>query len=149
VSRGAAAGDLDNDGDPDLLLTNNHGPARVLLDVAPRQGRWLQVRLRGVSDNRDGIGARVGVVRAGAPTLWRRVHTDGSYLTAGDPRVHFGLGAAPPTGIVVQWPRGARESWPVPGLDRLLTLEQGTGRAVPPASAVANDGRLCCNRTRP
>jgi hypothetical protein len=137
VSRGVAAGDVDNDGDLDLLLTNNNGPARLLLDVAPRQGRWLEVRLRGTSDNRDGIGARVGVLREGAPTLWRRAHTDGSYLTAGDPRVHFGLGAARPTQVVVEWPGGRREAWPVPGVDRLLTLTQGTGQA---ASATAGAG---------
>lgn len=129
VSRGVALGDVDNDGDLDVLVTNNNGPVRLLLNVAPRRGPWLQVRLRGVSDNRDGIGARVGLVRDGAPTLWRRVHTDGSYLTAGDPRVHFGLGATRARELVVQWPGGSREAWPVPGVHRFLTLTQGTGRS--------------------
>jgi hypothetical protein len=128
VSRGVVPGDVDNDGDVDVLVTNNNGPVRLLLNVAPRRGAWLQVRLRGVGDNRDGIGARVGLVRDGAPTLWRRVHTDGSYLAAGDPRVHFGVGTARPRELVVQWPRGLHEAWPVPGTDRLLTLTQGTGR---------------------
>jgi hypothetical protein len=128
VSRGVAPGDVDNDGDLDLLVTNNNGPVRLLLNVAPRRGWWLQARLRGVADNRDGIGARVGLVRDGAPTLWRRVHTDGSYLTAGDPRVHFGAAATRPRELVVQWPGGMHEAWPLPGTERLLTLTQGTGR---------------------
>jgi hypothetical protein len=143
VSRGVAAGDVDNDGDLDLLLTNNNGPARLLLNAAPRRGGFLQVRLRGTVDNRDGLGARVGVVRAGAPTLWRRARTDGSYLTAGDPRVHVGLGAARPREIVVRWPTGRQEAWPAGEAERLITLIQGTGRAVAPAVAV------CCNPKRP
>jgi enediyne biosynthesis protein E4 len=130
VSRGAAVGDVDNDGDVDVLVTNNNGPVRLLLNGATRRP-WLAVRLRGVADNRDGIGARVGLEREGEPTLWRRVHTDGSYLTAGDPRVHFGLGAARPRHVIVHWPSGAREAWAVSGQNRLLTLLQGTGRPGP------------------
>jgi hypothetical protein len=130
VSRGVAAGDVDNDGDVDLLVTNNNGPVRLLLNVAPRQGSVLQVRLRGVADNRDGIGARVGAVREGAPTLWRRVHTDGSYLAASDPRVHFGLGGTRVREVRVRWPNGTREAWPVEGTGRVLTLTQGAGRAL-------------------
>ena len=143
VSRGVAAGDVDNDGDLDLLVTNNNGTPRLWLNTAERRGRFLQVRLRGTADNRDGIGARVDVVRAGAPTLRRRVRTDGSYLAAGDPRVHFGLGSARAEEIVVRWPGGGHESWPAGGADRMITLIQGTGRAVAPVVAV------CCNPKRP
>jgi hypothetical protein len=132
ISRGAAVGDVDNDGDVDLLVMNNGGPVRLLLNTSPPRP-WLQVRLRGLTDNRDGLGARVGLEREAAPTLWRRVHTDGSYLTAGDPRVHFGVGGARARTLLVQWPSGRRESWPVPGADRLLTLTQGTGRPWPVA----------------
>jgi hypothetical protein len=127
VSRGAAAGDVDNDGDVDVLVTNNNGPVRLLLNGARRRP-WLEVRLRGASDNRDGIGARVALEREGEPTLWRRVHTDGSYLTAADPRVHFGLEGARARTVLVQWPSGSREAWSVSGAHRLLTLTQGTGR---------------------
>jgi hypothetical protein len=129
VTRGVTAGDVDNDGDVDLLVTNNNGPARLLLNEAARRGGWLEVALRGVTDNRQGLGARVGLVRDGAPVLWRRLHTDGSYLTASDPRVHFGLGTATAREVRVQWPNGMRESWPVEGAGRLLTLTQGTGRS--------------------
>jgi hypothetical protein len=131
VSRGAAVGDLDNDGDVDLLVTNNDGPVRLLLNTAPPRP-WLQLRLRGTTDNRDGLGARVGLARAAAPTVWRRAHTDGSYLTAGDPRVHFCLEGARAQTVLVQWPSGSREAWPVTGTNRLLTLTQGTGRPWPP-----------------
>jgi len=132
VSRGAAFGDVDNDGDVDVLVTNNNGPVRLLLNDAGDGRHWLQLRLRGTSDNADGIGARVGVVRTGVPTPWRRVHTDGSYLSASDPRVHFGLGTqAQIEAVLVEWPSGRREAWLRPGVDRLLTLRQGTGQPWP------------------
>ena len=128
VGRAAAFGDVDDDGGIDVLVTNNNGPARLLLNQAPR-GHWLQVRLRGVQDNADGLGAWVGVVRAGVPTLWRRAHTDGSYLAAGDPRVHFGLGSSTAyQSVVVRWPSGRRETWTNAGADRTITLRQGTGK---------------------
>jgi hypothetical protein len=132
VSRGAAFGDLDNDGDVDVLVTNNNGPVRLLENRQASACRWLQVRFKGVSDNADGLGARVGVVRPGAPTLWRRAHTDGSYLSASDSRVHFGLGhQAKLEAVLVEWPSGRREAWLHPGVDRLLTLRQGTGQPWP------------------
>jgi hypothetical protein len=69
----------------------------------------------------------VGAVRDGAPALWRRAHTDGSYLAASDVRVHFGLGTALGREIVVRWPNGLQETWPVSGTNRVLLLTQGTG----------------------
>ena len=92
VSRGAAFGDIDNDGDVDILVTNNNGPVRLLLNEVGSRRHWLQVQLQGVTSNRYGMGARVGVIRNGKKSLWRRAHTDGSYLSANDHRVHFGLG---------------------------------------------------------
>ena len=88
---------------------------------------WLSVRAEDGPRNRFGVGALVGVERAGKPTLWRRVRTDGSYLSAGDVRVHFGLGAQPTiTAIVVQWQDGTRERWTDIKSDRLVTLTRGT-----------------------
>jgi hypothetical protein len=128
VSRAAAFGDVDEDGGVDVLVTNNNGPPRLLLNQAPR-GHWLQVRLRGVQDNVDGLGAWVGLVRKGSPTLWRRAHTDGSYLAARDSRVHFGLGASTAyESLLVRWPSGRRETWTGQGADRTVTLRQGTGK---------------------
>ena len=131
VSRAAAFGDVDNDGGIDVLVTNNNGPARLLLNQGPR-GHWLQARLRGVQDNADGLGAWVGLARKGAATIWRRAHTDGSYLAASDPRVHFGLGgSAAYDALLVRWPSGRREMWTGSGADRTVTLRQGTGKPWP------------------
>ena len=134
VSRGAAFGDVDNDGDVDVLVTNNNGPVRLLLNDAGGGQHWLQVRLRGTTDNTDGLGSRIGVVRSGVPTLWRRAHADGSYLSASDTRIHFGLGRGTDVAaVLVEWPSGRREAWLRPGADRLLTLRQGTGQPWPEA----------------
>ena len=131
VSRGAAFGDIDNDGDVDILVTNNNGPVRLLLNQTGSRTHWLEVRLEGVQDNRAGLGSRVAVLRKGRTPLWRRAHTDGSYLSASDARVHFGLGASPDVdAVVVQWPNGYREMWNDVGADRRITLRQRTGKPV-------------------
>jgi len=133
VSRAAVFGDIDNDGDVDILVTNNNGPVRLLLNQAAAGSHWLQVKLIGVKDNRDGIGAKVAVIRKNSKPLWRRVHTDGSYLAASDPRVHFGLGAeASIEAVGVIWPSGTREMWTNVKVDSMNTLRQGTGKAWAP-----------------
>ena len=80
------------------------------------------------------LGARVGIVRAGKPTLWRRARTDGSYASADDPRVLVGLGDARlgrrRSGAV--WPDGAVEEWTNLPVRAYTTLRQGTGRTIPP-----------------
>ncbi len=130
VSRAAAFGDIDNDGDTDILVTNNNGPARLLLNQAVSQSHWMQIKLTGVKDNRDGIGAKVAVVRKNAKPLWGRVHTDGSYLAASDPRVHFGLGKNKSVeGVGVIWPNGAREIWSNVKIDSMNALRQGGGKS--------------------
>jgi enediyne biosynthesis protein E4 len=132
ISRGAAFGDLDNDGDTDLVVTTNNGPARLLLNQADARAHWLQVRLQQDSGERFGFGARVGLERTGKPTLWRRVRTDGSYLSASDLRVHFGLGATTTIdGVIVEWPDGQRERWKDVAADRLVTLRRSTGVKAP------------------
>ena len=134
VGRGAAFGDVDNDGDEDVLVTNNNGPVRLLVnDAAGRSGsgHWLSIRLD-QPGNRWGFGARVGVERRGLPTLWRRVGTDGSYLSASDARVHVGLGPGPATrvdAVIVEWPDGQRERWTGVEVDRAITLKRGEGAA--------------------
>lgn len=129
VSRGAAFGDVDNDGDVDVLVTNNAGPVRLLLNESASGRAWLEVRLEGVADNRQGLGARVGLLTKEGATVWRRAHTDGSYLSASDPRVHFGLSTTDMVaGVVVEWPRGGREAWPGLRANQIVTLKQGSGK---------------------
>ncbi|MFK8029493.1 MAG: CRTAC1 family protein [Gammaproteobacteria bacterium] len=130
VSRGAAFGDIDNDGDTDILVTNNDGPAHLLINKAATTNNWISVRLRGKTANRDGLGALVVVRRDGAPDLWRRAHTDGSYLNANDPRVHFGLATSSRINtITVYWPGGDTEQWSNVETNQFITLVQGSGQA--------------------
>jgi len=135
VSRGAAFGDIDNDGDVDIVVTNGNGPVRLLLNQVGSRHHWLQVRASGVKVNRDAYGARVAVMRKGRPPIWRRVAADGSYLSAHDPRVHFGLGSdaelqkAPIESVRIIWPDGSEEQWNSVKPDRLLSLRQGSGEA--------------------
>jgi hypothetical protein len=129
ISRGAAFGDIDNDGDIDVIVTTNGGPVLLLLNQGDTRNHWLQLALDQGSANRLGFGARIGVERPGQPTIWRRVHADGSYLSASDVRAHFGLGGDARIGaVVVQWPDGVTERWPGGGVDRRTTLRRGTGQ---------------------
>ena len=132
VSRGAAFGDIDNDGDVDVLVTNNGGPARLLVNGVGRRNRWLGLRLVGGSGRRDSPGTRVGVFRADGPPLWRRARADGSYASASDPRVLVGLGRdADVRRVRVVWPSGREEAWTDLPVDRWLTLEEGRGAPAP------------------
>ena len=129
IGRGAAFGDIDNDGDMDVVVTNNNGPVRLLLNQAGTRNHWVQLRLQQASGNRFGFGAWVGVERAGRPTAWRRVGSDGSYVSASDARVHVGLGpSATPASVIVQWPDGVRERWTNVAVDRVVTLQRGSGK---------------------
>ena len=131
VGRGAAFGDIDNDGDMDVVVTNNGGAARLLLNNVGNQNHWLGLRLVGGSRPRDMLGARVGVFRPDGPTLWRRSRTDGSYASAHDPRVLVGLGRTRALSRVrVIWPSGHIEEWTNLSINQWVTLTQGTGRAV-------------------
>ncbi len=142
VSRGAAFGDIDNDGDIDVVISNIHAPARLLINTVGNRKHWVGLRLlgapagaratrRGATGSgkwRDMLGARVEVIRKNAPTLWRRARSDGSYASANDPRVLVGLGdgTEPPT-VRVHWPDGRIEEWPAVAIDMWTVLRQGEG----------------------
>lgn len=126
--RGAAFGDIDNDGDVDILVGNDAGRARLLLNNVGNKAHWLGVRLTGVG-GRDMLGARVGVTLADGRTLWRRAHADGSYASASDPRVLVGLGtAAGPVKVQVVWPDGKQETFANLAADTWTTVKQGSGQ---------------------
>jgi hypothetical protein len=133
VSRGAAFGDVDNDGDVDVLVTNNNGPARLLINHVGQRNRWVGLRLVGGPGPRDMLGARVGVFRDEGPPLWRRARADGSYASANDPRVLVGLGNATTVRRVrVIWPSGRVEAWTDIAVGRWITLKEGNGTQARP-----------------
>jgi enediyne biosynthesis protein E4 len=126
--RGAAFGDIDNDGDIDVVVANDNGPLRLLINNVGNRQRWLGLRLVAPT-GRDLLGAVVTVVRADGSTLTRRARSDGSYGSANDSRVLIGLGTvSDPPSVRVQWPDGRSESWDGVAIDRWMTLTEGSGR---------------------
>jgi hypothetical protein len=129
MGRGAAFGDIDNDGDADVVVANAAGRTRLLINGAADGTAWVGLRLIGAG-GRDMLGARVAVSRDDGTTSWRRARADGSYASANDPRVIVGLGGAGgPLAVRVTWPGGRVEEWTqiLPG--RYTTLGEGTGTA--------------------
>ncbi len=126
VSRGTAFGDVDNDGDTDLVVANNNGPVRLLENRVGNANPWLGLAL--VDRHGRRTGARVERLRPGAPSLWRRARAEGSYASANDPRVLLGLGdEAGPQRVRVHWPSGAVEAWSGLAPGRYHTLREGEG----------------------
>ncbi|MGV3724079.1 MAG: CRTAC1 family protein [Actinomycetota bacterium] len=125
AGRGAAFGDIDNDGDVDVLVNNLDGPPSLLINQAERLGRhWLRVRLEGKAPNRTPEGALVSL-QVGDRNLVRSLHTAYSYASANDPRVHFGLGEATQAGpLSIRWPNGVSQEVTVSGVDREIIVRQ-------------------------
>jgi hypothetical protein len=131
VSRGVAVGDVDNDGDPDVLITNNNGPARLLVNEVGNGNHWIGLRVVDATGVRDGIGARVEVVREDGSSLWRSVRVASSYCSSRDPRVLVGLGEHPEVKAVrVHWPDAVVEEWTGNEVDRYTMLVRGSGRGI-------------------
>ena len=128
MSRGAAFGDLDNDGDVDVVVTNNGGPVNLLRNELVNRNHWLLIRLEGVESNRDGVGARIRV-RVGGRELHREVQRAASYLSSHDPRVHLGLGGSEIVELVeIHWPSGNLQSLHNVTTNQILTVRE---QAVP------------------
>jgi hypothetical protein len=123
VGRGAAFGDVDNDGDTDVLVANNNGPARLFLNELVSRNHWAGLRLVGL-DGRDLLGARLEIVVSKDRVLRRRVRTDGSYLSSNDPRVLVGLGTVDRVETInVRCPDGTVALFKDVAVDKYTTLK--------------------------
>lgn len=132
VSRGLAFGDIDNDGDTDVLLANCQGRARLLLNTIGNRNHWLGLRFVDGEPERDLLGTWIGVHRKDRPTKWRRVRADGGFATANDTRLIVGLGShADVESIEVHWPDGSQETFRGVIADRYNTMSKG-GSTPPP-----------------
>jgi len=127
-ARGAAFGDLFNDGYIDVVLNNLDAPPTLLRNVAKSENHWLGLKLvGGPRSPRDAIGAKVFLTLGGIRQR-ADVFSGGSYASSSDPRVHFGLGAdAKVDKLEIHWPSGVREEISVPGIDRILTVVEAKG----------------------
>jgi hypothetical protein len=131
VGRAAAFADYDNDGDIDILVTNNGQAPQLLRNDGGNRNHWLGVCLIGVRSNRDGVGAKVRV-RAGGATQINQAKGGMSYQAAHDPRLHFGLGnAARVESLEVEWPSGAVDKIRDVAADRFVVVKEGAGEVQP------------------
>jgi hypothetical protein len=130
VGRGAAYGDFDNDGDLDLLVTSNNGPARLLRNENANQNDLLRVKTVGTRSNRDGIGAKVILKTAKGAKLFGMVKTGSSYCSQSELPIVFGLGA-PEEGktlsLDIIWPSGQKDTISDVKPNQSITVEEGKG----------------------
>jgi len=127
VSRGAAIGDFDNDGDLDILVNNNGQPPQLLRNDGGNANHWLEILLIGTKSNRDGVGARVKI-RAGDLTLYDQRKGGMSYQSAQDPRLHFGLGQySKVDSIEIVWPSGMVTRLSGLKSDQMIAVQEGAG----------------------
>jgi hypothetical protein len=132
-ARGAAFDDLDNDGRVDVVVLNSCGPPTVLRNETQNGNHWIQVRLRGVKTNRDGVGARIRVT-AGSLVQIDEVHSGRGYQSHWGSRLHFGLGKHDRADRVeVRWIGGGVDMFENLRADRLVTLTEGEGKSDKPA----------------
>ena len=128
VARGAAYGDYDGDGDPDLLITTNNGPARLLRNDGGERRNRLRVKFIGSKSNRDAIGTFARVVTASGPSSWQMVKTGSSYLSQSELPLTFGLAEVPRVAkIEVKWPDGRAELLPGADANTSIVVEEGKG----------------------
>jgi hypothetical protein len=127
VARGAIYGDFDHDGDLDVLLTANNGPARLLRNDGGNKNKWISIRTIGTKSNRDGIGASVAIVSASGKQ-WNAVRSGSSYASQSDLALVFGLGQDPVVNsIEVAWPSGTKQKFSSVPVNQFLTIDETRG----------------------
>jgi hypothetical protein len=125
AARGAAFGDLDNDGFIDVAINCNDGPAVILRNQGGNGNHWLSVNLIGSASNRDGIGAHLRLVTEAGSERYAFVSTAGSYLSASDKRAHFGLGLSKKIPrLEITWPSGTVQRLHSIAADQILTVHE-------------------------
>ena len=122
VARGAAYADYDGDGDLDVLISTNNGPAYLYRNDGGNRNHWLSVRLNGTKSNRDGIGA---VVRVGKQ--WAMVRSGSSYCSQSDLALTFGLGADTAATVQVEWPSGTKQCFANVGANKRIVIDETRG----------------------
>jgi hypothetical protein len=127
VARGAAYGDYDKDGDLDVLLTTNHGPAHLFRNDGGNRNNWLCVRTVGAKSNRDGIGAVVRVASPTAGRQWNTVRSGSSYCSQSDLALTFGLKKDSKATLEIEWPSGQKQRLADVPANQFITVEEGRG----------------------
>lgn len=139
VARGAAYADIDHDGDLDILISTNNGPAYLLRNDGGNRNNWICIRTVGTKSNRDGIGAVVRV-ESSSGKQWGMIRSGSSYCSQSDLPLTFGLGKdTKVNGIDIEWPSGTKQHLANVAVNQFITIEEGKGitNARPPAGAGA------------
>ncbi|MEO7146170.1 MAG: ASPIC/UnbV domain-containing protein, partial [Bryobacteraceae bacterium] len=132
AARGAAFGDLNNDGFVDIVINCNNAPPLVLENSADNGNHWLLVNTIGTVSNRDGIGARIRIILPDGRRQYAIVSTASSYLSSSDKRVHFGLGSERSVTLLeITWPSGIVQRLKNVPADRLLTVREPSSSPAP------------------
>jgi hypothetical protein len=127
VGRGSAVADFDNDGDLDIAISVSGSYPQLLRNDGGNANNWLEVMLVGTKSNRDGVGAALKLVSEGF-TQYQQRKGGMSYMSAHDPRVHFGLGQRKSIDLLeITWPSGIVDKLTTVPINQIITVKEGTG----------------------